>query len=246
MAEDLTGQIAWITGAGTGIGEAAALSLAGAGCTVVLSGRRREPLEAVAAAVEVGGGTAVVEPLDVSDQLAVASAAGRIAERFGRIDIGVFSAGLNVPERNWSVVTTESWDRVIGANLDGAFYCCHAVLPVMREQGGGLIINVSSMAAHSVSRLTGPAYIASKHALNAMTASLLLEERNNGIRATAVSPGEVNTPILELRPEPVSEEDKARALQPEDLGAIILFIAQQPPHVTINEVTVTPTWNRFA
>lgn len=170
----------------------------------------------------------------------------RIKERFGRIDIGVFSAGINVKERNWPVVTPELWDRVVGIDLDGAFYCCSAVLPLMRAQGGGLIINVSSMAAKGISALTGPAYIASKHALNAMTASLLFEERNHGIRATAVCPGEVATPILNERPVPVSDADKARMLQSEDLGEIIRFIAQQPPHVTLNEVLVTPTWNRFA
>ncbi|MDA0364764.1 MAG: SDR family oxidoreductase [Chloroflexi bacterium] len=244
--QDLTGQLAWITGAGTGIGESGAIKLAEAGCKVVLSGRRVEPLESVRATIERAGGEAIVEPLDVSDNAAVLAVVDRITERFGRIDIGVFSAGINVKDRNWPVVTAELWDRVIGIDLDGAFYCCSAVLPIMRKQGGGLVINVSSMAAKGVGALTGPAYTAAKHALNAMTASLLLEERNNGIRATAVCPGEVATPILDQRPVPVSAEDKARMLQSEDLGEIIRFIAQQPPHVTLNEVLVTPTWNRFA
>jgi NADP-dependent 3-hydroxy acid dehydrogenase YdfG len=102
------------------------------------------------------------------------------------------------------------------------------------------------MAAKGVSPLTGPAYTAAKHAMNAMTASLLVEERNHGIRATAICPGEVATPILDERPVPVSDEDKARMLQAEDLGEVIRFVAQQPPHVTLNEVLVTPTWNRFA
>jgi NAD(P)-dependent dehydrogenase (short-subunit alcohol dehydrogenase family) len=244
--QDLSGQVAWVTGAGTGIGEAGAIQLAEAGCKVVLSGRRVEPLEDVRAKIEGAGGEAVVEPLDVSDGAAVLAVADRIKKRFGRIDIGVFSAGINVTDRNWPDVTPELWDQVIGIDLDGAFYCCQAVLPAMREQGGGLIINISSMAAKGVSALTGPAYIAAKHALNAMTASLLLEERNNGVRATAICPGEVATPILDRRPVPVSDEDKARMLQAEDLGAIIRFVAQQPPHVTLNEVLVTPTWNRFA
>jgi NAD(P)-dependent dehydrogenase (short-subunit alcohol dehydrogenase family) len=244
--QNLAGQVAWVTGAGTGIGESGAIKLAEAGCQVVLSGRRREPLEGVRAAIEGAGGEAVVEPLDVSDNAAVLELVGRIRERFGRIDIGVFSAGINVKDRNWPVVTPELWDRVVGIDLDGAFYCCSAVVPIMREQGGGLIINVSSMAAKGVSPLTGPAYTAAKHALNAMTASLLVEERNNGIRATAICPGEVATPILDERPVPVSDEDKARMLQSEDLGEVIRFVAQQPPHVTINELLITPTWNRFA
>lgn len=243
---DLTGQVVWITGAGTGIGESAAKKLAAAGCVLVVSGRRPEPLDALVAAIGEAGGSASAEVLDVSDRSAVAAVAERIIERYGRIDIGVFSAGINVPDRNWPVVSTDAWDAVINIDLSGAFYCCHAVVPSMRERGDGLIINVSSMAAKSASALTGPAYTSAKHGMNALTASLLVEERNNGIRATAICPGEVATPILDARPVPVSAEDKARLLQADDVGELILFVAQQPSHVTLNEVLITPTYNRFA
>ncbi len=243
---DLTGNVAWITGAGSGIGESAALKLAEAGAVVVLSGRRRDLLEGVAKQVQAAGGTATVEALDVANKQAVLAVVGRIKARHGRIDIGVFSAGVNVTERNWSNVSTDGWDQVIGIDLDGVFYCCHGVVPLMREQGGGVIINVSSMAGKAVSPLTGPAYGAAKHALNAMTASLLIEERNNGIRATAICPGEVATPILDSRPVKVSDEDKARMLQAEDVGDLIRYVAQLPSHVTLNEILITPTWNRFA
>lgn len=243
---DLTGNVAWITGAGSGIGESAALKLAEAGATVVLSGRRRDALEGVARQVAAAGGTASVEPLDVADKRAVLDVVGRIRARHGRIDIGVFSAGVNITDRNWSTVTTDGWDQVVGIDLDGAFYCCHAVVPLMRAQGGGTIINVSSMAGKAVSPLTGPAYGAAKHALNAMTASLLMEERNHNIRATVICPGEVATPILDARPVKVSDEDKARMLQAEDVGDLIRYVAQSPAHVTLNEVQITPTWNRFA
>ena len=240
--QDLEGQVAWITGAGTGIGESAAIKLAEAGCSVVLSGRRREVLEDVANHI---GDNVAIQPLDVSDSKAVEDVVGKVIQEYGRIDIGVFSAGINVRDRNWNNISVEGWDSVINRDLSGAFYCCQAVLPTMRKQGVGLIMNISSMAAKSVGKLTGPGYTSAKHAMNAMTASLLLEERNNGIRATAVCPGEVATPILDLRPVPVSAEDQARILQSEDLGELILFIAKQPPHVTINEVLITPTWNRF-
>ena len=244
--QNLTGQVAWITGAGTGIGESAALKLAAAGCTVVVSGRRSEPLDSLVGRIVEAGGSASAEPLDVADKAGVAAVVQRILDAHGRIDIGVFSAGINVTDRNWPVLTTDAWDDVINIDLNGAFYCCHAVLPSMRDRGEGLIINVSSMAAKGISALTGPAYIAAKHAMNAMTASLLLEERNNGIRATVICPGEVATPILDQRPVPVSDEDKARILQSEDLGDLIMFVAQQPPHVTLNEILITPTFNRFA
>jgi len=242
MLRDLTGQVAWITGGGTGIGESGAIKLAEAGCQVVLSGRRDKPLEAVAAQIP---GDVSIEPLDVSDNESVIAVTERILKRYGQIDIGVFSAGINVKDRNWPVITTDSWNDVINIDLNGAFYCCQAVLPSMRKNGGGVIINVSSMAAKGIGFITGPAYTAAKHAMNAMTASLILEERNNGIRATALCPGEVATPILDQRPIPVSPEDQARILQSDDLGEVIRFIAQQPPHVTLNEILINPTWNRF-
>ncbi len=190
-------------------------------------------------------GDVSIEPLDVSDNESVIAVTERILEQYGQIDIGVFSAGINVKDRNWPVITTDSWNDVINIDLNGAFYCCQAVLPSMRKNGGGVIINVSSMAAKGIGFITGPAYTAAKHAMNAMTASLILEERNNGIRATALCPGEVATPILDQRPIPVSPEDQARILQSDDLGEVIRFIAQQPPHVTLNEILINPTWNRF-
>ena len=243
MLQDLTGKVAWVTGAGSGIGESAAIKLADAGCKVILSGRRRNMLEKVTEKIQ---NQVSVEPVDVSDFDSVVSVANRIGDNYGPIDIGVFSAGINIKNRDWPVLSVEDWNQVIDIDLNGAFYCCQSVLPSMRSNGGGLIINISSMAAKNPGSLSGPAYISAKHAMNAMTASLIIEERNNGIRATAVCPGEVATPILDNRPIPVSEDDRARILQSDDLGELILFLAKQPPHVTINEVLINPTWNRFA
>ena len=243
MLQDLTGKVAWVTGAGSGIGESAAIKFADAGFKVILSGRRSNMLEKVTEKIQ---NQVSVEPVDVSDFDSVVSVANRIVENYGPIDIGVFSAGINIKNRDWPVLSVEDWNQVIDIDLNGAFYCCQAVLPSMRSNGGGLIINISSMAAKNPGSLSGPAYISAKHAMNAMTASLIIEERNNGIRATAVCPGEVATPILDNRPIPVSEDDRARILQSDDLGELILFLAKQPPHVTINEVLINPTWNRFA
>ena len=243
MLQDLTGKVAWVTGAGSGIGESAAIKLADAGCKVILSGRRRNMLEKVTEKIQ---NQVSVEPVDVSDFDSVVSVANRIVDNYGPIDIGVFSAGINIKNRDWPVLSVEDWNQVIDIYLNGSFYCCQSVLPSMRSNGGGLIINISSMAAKNPGSLSGPAYISAKHAMNAMTASLIIEERNNGIRATAVCPGEVATPILDNRPIPVSEDDRARILQSDDLGELILFLAKQPPHVTINEVLINPTWNRFA
>ena len=125
------------------------------------------------------------------------------------------------------------------------FYCCHAVLPGMRERKDGLIINVSSWAGRYASTLTGPGYNATKHAVVALTESINMEECANGIRATSILPGEVATPILEKRPVPPTPEVRARMLQPEDLGATILYVATLPPRACVNELIISPTWNRF-
>ena len=241
----LTGKVAWITGAGTGIGLAGAVALAQAGALVVLSGRRTELLLAEAEKIRAQGGNAEVEVLDVSNASAVKTVADAILARHGHIDILLNSAGLNSPKRFWKNQTVEGWREVIGANLDGSFYTIHAVLPAMRAQHDGLIINVSSWAGVHHPKLTGAAYNGSKHAVTAMTETLNMEECVNGIRACAICPAEVATPIMDRRPVPPSAADRARMLQPEDLGATIRFIAELPAHACINQLIISPTWNRM-
>lgn len=245
MLRDLNGKVAWVTGAGTGIGEGSAVALAGAGMKVVLSGRRETELARVAKRITEAGGHARVAPLDVTNSKAVAALVQGIEQQEGRLDVVVNSAGLNVTRRNWKQLSTEDWDTVIRIDLDGAFYCCKAVLPLMRRQKDGLIINISSMAGKRVGIMTGPAYSAAKFGLNAMTDSLNAEEFIHGIRATAVCPGEVATPILDKRPVPVTPEQRARLVQPEDCGELMLFLARMPAHVCLNEVLITPAWNRM-
>jgi NADP-dependent 3-hydroxy acid dehydrogenase YdfG len=241
----LTGKVAWITGAGTGIGLAGAKALAEAGATVVMSGRRKEVLALEAEKIRIKGGKAEAEALDVSDAKAVKKAAAAILSRHARMDILVNSAGLNVPNRYWRNQTIEGWKEVIGINLDGSFYTTLAVLPSMRARKDGLVINVSSWAGIFHPKLTGAAYNASKHAVTAMTETINMEECANGIRACAICPAEVATPIMDRRPVPPSPQDRARMLQPEDLGNTIRFIAQMPAHACINQVIISPTWNRM-
>jgi NAD(P)-dependent dehydrogenase (short-subunit alcohol dehydrogenase family) len=241
---DLQGKVAWITGAGSGIGEASALAYAQAGMQLIISGRREKELEVVAAKARGFGVNVRIAPLDVSHCAAVKAVADSIGQQEGRIDVLVNSAGINVPKRNWKHLETSGWDQVIRIDLDGAFYCCHSALPLMRQQRDGLIINISSWAGRHVSSLTGAAYSAAKFGLNAMTESINIEEGIHGIRATAVCPGETATPILDKRPIPVSKEDRALMVQPDDCGALMLFLARMPSHVCINDVTISPTWNR--
>ena len=246
MSGSLAGQVAWVTGGGTGIGLETARALAAAGAHVVISGRTaRTNAQALAEIQRRGSAEAVL--LDVSDKAAVIAAAADIERRHGRIDILVNSAGTNIGggKRNLATMTLEGWDEVVAANLSGLFYCCHAVIPGMRTRRDGLIINVSSWAGRYASQLTGPAYNATKRAVIAVTESINMEECRHGIRATSILPGEVATPILEKRPVPPSPEERARMAQPEDLGATILFIASLPARTCINELIISPTWNRF-
>lgn len=242
--EALDGKVAWLTGAGSGIGRAAAVALAREGMRVVLSGRRQAALAETAGLVRDAGGEAVTAPLDVSDSEAAAAVAEIIGARYGRLGVLVNNAGVNTLERHLPELTADDWTRIVDVNLNGAFYCARAALPMMRAQGDGLIINVSSWAGRFNSYLSGPAYNASKHGMLALNASLNMEECRNGIRACAICPGEVATPILDARPVKLSDEDKARMLQPEDLAETIVFVARMPSHVCLNEILISPTWNR--
>lgn len=240
----LSGKVAWITGAGTGIGLAGARALAEGGATVVLSGRRQQVLEAEAQIIRNSGGKADAEAVDVSDSAAVQRAAEAILTRHGQVDILVNSAGLNNPQRYWRDQTVDSWDQVIRINLDGTFYCTRAVIAAMRARKDGLVVNISSWAGIYTSALVGAAYNGSKRAVIALTETINMEECVNGIRACAICPAEVATPILDRRPMPPTAEERARMLQPRDVGATIRWVAEQPPHVCINEIIISPTWNR--
>jgi NADP-dependent 3-hydroxy acid dehydrogenase YdfG len=237
--------VAWITGAGSGIGLAGAHELAAAGATVILSGRRSEPLNDAVEAIHAAGGNAEAISLDVADAESVSGASKSIIARHGRIDILVNSAGTNVPKRHWQDITPEAFDQVFAINLNGAFYAIAAVLPDMRANRRGTIVNISSWAGMFDTKLTGPAYNASKRAMIALNHSLNLEECVNGIRACVICPGEVATPILKSRPVPPSAEDMAKMLQAEDLGRTIRFVCEMPPHACINEILISPTWNRL-
>jgi NADP-dependent 3-hydroxy acid dehydrogenase YdfG len=240
----LTGKVAWVTGAGSGIGQAAAIALAKEGATVVLTGRRREPLQETAGAIKQAGGKAVVKPGDLMKAAAVARIAADIDGKFGRCDILVNNAGLNILERSWKQLSPAGAEQVIDGNLSSAFYCTTAVLPLMRRHKDGVLIHTSSVAGRQPSLLSGPAYSAAKHGVVAMSHTINMEECVNGIRSCVVCPGEVATPILDKRPVPVTREERARMAQSEDVGDLIRYIACLPPHIVINEVMINPTWNR--
>jgi NAD(P)-dependent dehydrogenase (short-subunit alcohol dehydrogenase family) len=220
----LTGQVAWVTGGGSGIGLAGAIELARAGCRVVVSGRDAAKLDAAIAAAEARGappGSISSAPLDVADAAAVARVGAEVQQRHGHVDILVNSAGVNFAKRYWNDTDSATFGEVVAINLNGAAACTLAVLKGMQQRRRGTVINVASFAGWYLGYLTGPAYTASKAAVIALSHSFNIEECVNGLRATALCPGEAATPILKKRPVEPSAEEKARMLQEDDLGRTI-------------------------
>lgn len=237
---DLSGKCVLITGGGSGIGLACARLLLDQKAKVAIAGRDAAKLEQ--AVQQLGGDDRLMwSAADVSDAAQAKKLIDTVIQRWGRIDILINNAGTNLKQRTFRELTTESWDRLIRVNLDGAFYCIHAVFPSMLDRKDGLIINISSVAGKRATPLGGVAYAASKFGMTALGIGLAAEEKDSGIRVCNIYPGEVDTPILEHRPTPVTEEHRARILKPEDIARAVVFVALQPPHVSIPELIIKPT-----
>jgi NADP-dependent 3-hydroxy acid dehydrogenase YdfG len=236
----LTNKTALITGGGSGIGLAVAQAFVREGARVALTGRDAAKLAEAAKTLDAVDRVLAL-PCDVSNAEQVRTLVQTVVERFGPVDILVNNAGLNLKKRGIRELTVEAWDLLIRANLDGAFYCIHAVLPAMLERKDGLIINVSSVAGKRATPLGGAAYAASKFGMSALGICLAAEEKDSGIRVSNIYPGEVDTPILVHRPQPVSEDHRARILKPEDVASAVLFVATLPPGVSVPELVIKPT-----
>ncbi len=238
--DSLKGKIVAITGGGTGIGAGIAKSLAEAGCRVAIGGRRTEKLLDVAGSVR-SPTPIYCHELDVAQSASIDAFFKAVRTHFGDPDILVSSAGVNIQKRSMAEMVPEDWDRVMAINATGAYRCMHAVLPAMRKRKDGLVVNISSIAGKRAIALGGVVYCASKFAMTALGTAVSNEVRDEGVRITNVYPGEVNTPILENRPTPVSDEHKAGILQPEDIAAVVQTICALPPRAHVPEVVVKPT-----
>lgn len=234
----LQNKVALVTGGGSGIGQAIAKGLAAEGARVAIAGRNLKKLQDAAKAL---GNGVLACAADITSPDDVAALVQKVESTLGPIDILVNNAGTNLKERTFRELTTESWQRLIRTNLDGAFYCIHAVFPSMLRRKDGLIININSVAGKRASPLGGVAYAASKFGMTALGIGLAAEEKDSGIRVCNIYPGEVDTPILEFRPQPITEEHRQKILRPEDIAAGVLFAATLPPHVSIPEMVIKPT-----
>ena len=240
----LTGKIVVVTGGATGIGWGIARAFAEARSHVVIGGRRVEKLVEAAESFE-SQPPIRHHQLDVADRDSVTEFFAWVVDRVGPVDILVNAAGINIVRRTMAGMSAEEWDHVMAINATGAYNAMAAVLPSMRERRSGLIFNISSVSGKRALTLGGVAYCASKFAMTALGTIVGNEEAANGIRVTNIYPGEVETPILDQRPEPVSAERRATMLQPEDFGPIVRAIAELPPRAHVPEIILKPTLQEY-
>ena len=229
-----------VTGAGSGVGQATALALAQEGWRVALVGRRVEALRQTADLAGPLRGQFLVCPCDIGQAEAVARMAGEVLATFHEVEVLVNAAGTNAPKRALEVLSLEDYHAMMNANLHGAYYCVQAFLPGMRARRSGTIVNIVSDAGKQASPKAGPAYVMSKFGLAGLTQSINAEERGHGVRACAIFPGDIDTPLLDKRPAPPPPEARARMMKAEDLAACALLCIHLPARAIIEEMIIRP------
>ncbi len=235
----LKGQVGIIIGASSGMGRASALAFAAEGAKVAVAARRQAELKTLVAEITAAGGTARAWVADVAKRPEVEAVVQETVEQFGRLDVLVNCAGVNTRDRQLARLDQAGWDRIIGINLTGAYHCTQAVLPRFRQQKGGLIIHVSSISG-LWGDLSGVAYQASKHGLVGLANGTMMEERLNGIRVTVIYPGLCDTPILNNRAVPPTQEQRNLMMKPEDIAQACVFAASLPPRTYVSELVLMP------
>lgn len=235
-----TARIAVVTGAGSGVGQAIALALAKQGWRVAILGRRES---ALADTMKLAGdltGQMLAIPCDIGDPAAVEAMGKRVLAELGPVEVLVNAAGTNAPKRALEVLSLEDYRGMMDANLNGAYYCVQAFLPTMRERGTGTIVNVVSDAGKQASPKAGPAYVMSKFGMAGLTQAINAEERGRGVRACALFPGDIDTPLLAKRPVVPDAAAREKMMRPEDIAECALLCINLPPRVIIEEMLIRP------
>jgi NADP-dependent 3-hydroxy acid dehydrogenase YdfG len=229
----LDGKVAVVTGASKGIGKAVAVALAAHGVKVVLAARNSALLSSIEREITAAGGTASAIPTDVTSEHEVQHLINETIRRYGTVDILINNAGVGIFS-NVADMTTQAFDEMMNVNLKGVFFCSRAVLPVMKGQKHGEIINVASLAGKN-SFAGGSVYSATKWGLIGFSRSLMLEVRDFNIRVVTIAPGSVNTGFGE------KERNEPLIIQPDDIAETVLFALSMPGRVNVSEIDIRPT-----
>ncbi|MFI5382474.1 MAG: SDR family oxidoreductase, partial [Tepidisphaerales bacterium] len=229
-----------VTGASSGVGRAVAVRLAKAGWNVAVVSRRAEELAETIRLAGKAGKTMAAFVCDISHEGEVEKMAAGVLKRFGTVRALVNSAGTNAPRRSWREVSLETYRELMETNLTGAYLCTRAFLPGMRERKCGSVVNIVSDAGLTANAKAGAAYVMSKFGMTGMTQSLNCEERENGIRATSIFPGDIDTPLLEKRPVQPTPEARARMLQADDVAACVMLALELPERAVVEGLVIRP------
>jgi NADP-dependent 3-hydroxy acid dehydrogenase YdfG len=245
MAGKLDGKVAVVTGASSGIGEATVRALAAEGAAVVAGARRKERLDELVAEVAQSGGKAIGVECDVTDESQAHNLVQRAVDEFGRIDILVNNAGVMLLSTVGKGLS-DQWRQMFEVNVMGLLYATDAAIGIMKEQGSGHLVNVSSVAGRKVTRSSNGVYAGTKFAVNAISEGLRQELLEDNIRVTIVEPGAVATEL----PDHITDEDARESisglmtlerLQAEDIANAIVYTVTQPDRVSVNEILIRPT-----
>ena len=229
-----------VTGAGSGVGRAIAIALARQQWRVALLGRTKSSLDETARLTGLKAPDVLVVPCDIGREEQVREMARGVLEVFKGVEVLVNAAGTNVPRRALEVLSLADYRAMIDTNLHGAYYCVQAFLSQMRQRQSGTIVNIVSDAGKQASPKAGPGYVISKFGLAGLTQSINAEERGNGVRACAIFPGDIDTPLLDKRPSPPPAEARARMMLPEDIAACALLAINLPARTIVEEMIVRP------
>ena len=229
-----------ITGSGSGVGRAIAVRLADEGWDLALIGRTQTRLGETIALCRKSTNRIRAYTCDVGDAASVAIAAGQILGDFPRVDAVINAAGENIPNRSLEVLSAADFERVIRTNLNGSFLTIREFLPRMRSQGSGTVINIVSDVGLAANPKAGTAYVASKFGQGALIQSINQEEQVHGIRACAIFPGDINTPLLDKRSKPPPVEARKEMLQPEDLAECVSLVLNLPSRAVVEQIVMRP------
>jgi NADP-dependent 3-hydroxy acid dehydrogenase YdfG len=242
MINTLQDKSSVVIGGGSGIGKAIATEFLNSGASVIICGRNPDKLKVARDEIfkQTDKQVKICE-VDLSQIDSVVKLFSFVSSIFSSIDIIVNSSGVHAANRSFKDITPDDWEFILKNNTTALFNLLYVTVPILRQRKSGHIINISSVAATRASVLAGTSYTASKHAVNGLMNTVALEETKNGIRFSTISPGPTNTPLVETRKIPPTQEERQKLLKPEEVAQAALFVASLPENAFVEELIIRPT-----